>query len=127
MHNYAGREYAQPAGRFPANLLLDEEAARQLDAQTGTLQSGMMKPGQHRNHSKGKGGYHGDFPDTVTANGTYGDFGGASRFFYCSKATKKEKGPGNDHPTRQAGGPDEVSLDTPVNAQRWRDLGPIRR
>ena len=29
----------------------------------------------------------------------YGDSGGASRFFYCGKATKKERGPGNDHPT----------------------------
>jgi len=28
-----------------------------------------------------------------------GDCGGASRFFYCGKATKKERGPGNDHPT----------------------------
>ncbi len=89
----------QRLGRFPANLLLDEEAAQQLDAQSGTLTSGKMKPGQQRNRSKGEGGYHGDFPDTATANGTYGDSGGASRFFYCSKASKKERGLGNDHPT----------------------------
>ena len=30
---------------------------------------------------------------------SYGDSGGASRFFYCAKATRKERGPGNDHPT----------------------------
>jgi DNA modification methylase len=86
-------------GRWPANLLLDEEAAAQLDAQTGTLTSGKMKAGQQRNRSKGEGGYHGDFPDTASATGTYGDSGGASRFFYCAKATKKERGPGNNHPT----------------------------
>ena len=72
---------------------------RVLDAQTGTLTSGKMKAGQQRNRSKGEGGYHGDFPDTASAAGTYGDSGGASRFFYCGKATKKERGPGNDHPT----------------------------
>lgn len=94
-HQTAG----QRLGRFPANLLLDEEAAQELDAQSGTLTSGKMKPGQQRARSKGEGGYHGDFPDTATVNGTYGDSGGASRFFYCSKASKKERGPGNDHPT----------------------------
>jgi len=88
----------QRLGRFPANLLLDEEAAQQLDAQVGPLTSGKMKAGQQRNQSKGGGGYHGDFPDMATANGTYGDSGGASRFFYCAKANKKERGPGNDHP-----------------------------
>ena len=70
-----------------------------LDAQTGILSSGKMKAVQQRNRSKGVGGYHGDFPDTASATGTCGDSGGASRFFYCGKATKKDRGPGNDHPT----------------------------
>ena len=30
---------------------------------------------------------------------SYGDSGGASRFFYCAKATRKERGTSNDHPT----------------------------
>jgi DNA modification methylase len=46
-------------GRFPANLILDEEAGRMLDEQQE----------------------------------------GASRFFYCAKASKKERGEGNNHPT----------------------------
>lgn len=29
----------------------------------------------------------------------YDDTGGASRFFYCAKASKEERGPGNNHPT----------------------------
>ena len=62
-----------------------------------------MKAGQQRNRSKGGGGYHGDFPDTASEQGTYGDSGGASRFFYVAKAAKKERnpaqGPKNDHPT----------------------------
>ena len=73
--------------------------AGMLDAQTGTLKSGMMKPGQQRRKSKGKGGYHDHMPDEATASGTYGDIGGASRFFYCPKATKKERGEDNTHPT----------------------------
>ena len=81
-------------GRWPANLLLDDEAAVQLDAQTGTLTSGSncvrTKPG---------GGYHGRLGKAGDVQVSYGDSGGASRFFYCSKATKKERGSGNDHPT----------------------------
>jgi site-specific DNA-methyltransferase (adenine-specific) len=95
------------SGRWPANLLLDEEAAGRLDEQTGTLTSGLMKAGQQRNRSRGEGGGapsgSGDFPDMASERGTYGDSGGASRFFYVAKATKKERnpaqGPKNDHPT----------------------------
>ena len=78
-------------GRWPANLLLDDEAARQLDAQTGNIKSGMMKAGQQRKASKGNGGYHGNMPDTATAHPTYGDSGGASRFFYCPKASRRDR------------------------------------
>jgi site-specific DNA-methyltransferase (adenine-specific) len=90
------------SGRWPANLLLDEEAAAALDQQTGTLKSGMMQAGQQRSEGK-DGGYHHGFPPTATAAGTYGDSGGASRFFYVAKAGRKERnpaqGPKNDHPT----------------------------
>ena len=30
---------------------------------------------------------------------TFGDSGGASRFFYCAKASRSERGEGNTHPT----------------------------
>jgi site-specific DNA-methyltransferase (adenine-specific) len=91
-------------GRFPANVLFDDEASQQLDAQSGILKSGLMKSGQRRNKSKGDGGYHGDFPDVATASGTYGDCGGASRFFFCAKSSSRERNAGcehlggNDHP-----------------------------
>jgi site-specific DNA-methyltransferase (adenine-specific) len=86
-------------GRWPANVMLDEEAAGMLDAQVGERKSGMMKAGQQRKQTKGGGGYHGNFPDEATAKDTYGDSGGASRFFYCPKASKSERGPDNKHPT----------------------------
>ena len=95
----AGRIGDQSKGRWPANLLLDEQAAQQLDAQTGTLTSGKMKAEQRRKASRSRGGYHNHMPDEATVADTFGDSGGASRFFYCAKASKKERGPSNDHPT----------------------------
>jgi len=80
-------------GRWPANLLLDEDAARLLDTQTGTLKSGTNCV-----RTKPSSGYHGRIGKAGDVQVTYGDSGGASRFFYCSKASKKERGPGNDHP-----------------------------
>lgn len=91
-HPFTGR---QQSGRWPANLILDEVAAEMLDEQSGVRKSGYMRPGQHRVESI--------FPDEATAFGTYGDSGGASRFFYCAKANKKERNRGlderNKHPT----------------------------
>lgn len=107
-----------PNGRWPAHLLIShaEEClpgacvpgcpALVLDEQSGVRKSGMMKPGQMRNASLGKGGYQGDFPDTATHQGTYGDEGGASRFFtqfyYAPKSSTAERNLGcekNNHPT----------------------------
>jgi len=85
------------AGRWPANLILDEEAARMLDESTGTLTSGTMKAGTQRKASKGLGGYHDNFPDEATAVDTYGDSGGPSRFFYCAKASRSERNAGLDN------------------------------
>lgn len=53
--NIDGSRIPSEGGRFPANVILDEEA--------GTL------------------------------------LGGKSRFFYCAKASKKDRGEGNNHPT----------------------------
>jgi len=81
-------------GRWPANLLLDEDAASVLDIQTGTLTSGT-----NCIRTKSGDGYHGGIGKAGDGQVSYGDSGGASRFFYCAKATRKERGPGNDHAT----------------------------
>ena len=99
---------ASPLGRFPANVIFDEEAGKLLDEHTGILTSGKMK--QHI--EGGKYNVYGKmYPRDVE---TIGDSGGASRFFfnveqddledlipffYCAKASKKERGEGNTHPT----------------------------
>jgi len=82
-------------GRFPANVILDEEAGRLLDEQSGVSKSvkSMRGIGYSDSDIYGKGDKNFD-----TERG-YADKGGASRFFYCAKASKRERGEGNKHPT----------------------------
>ena len=82
-------------GRFPANVILDEVAGELLDAQSGTLKSGS----NCRRTKVGSFSEHGGLGRAGDIQTTYGDSGGASRFFYCAKAAKKERGEGNVHPT----------------------------
>lgn len=78
-------------GRFPANLVLDEEAAETLDEQSGQLsQCGGPKK---TTHDKGMFGI--GTPGTIYRE----ENRGASRFFYVAKASKKDKGADNTHPT----------------------------
>src|SRR5690606_9388776 len=84
-------------GRFPANVILDEEAGKLLDEQSGILKSGLLKAGHPYGLGDGQNVY-GKLTG-CTKQDTYGDSGGASRFFYCAKASKKERGEGNNHPT----------------------------
>jgi site-specific DNA-methyltransferase (adenine-specific) len=92
-------------GRWPANVVLDEVAARALDAQAGPRDS------------------HGTVTSLKRAGIGYGssskgnegaiirDSGGASRFFYCPKATRRERNIGgvvNRHVTVK-----------PVALMRW--------
>ena len=75
-----------PAGRFPANVLLDEHAATEMDKQSGHLQTGGPKSG---GATEGITGWRSGNFDRLDA------VGGASRFFpvfkYQAKAPKKER------------------------------------
>jgi len=85
------------AGRFPANILLDESAAAMLDEQSGESKSnGRLR---HNNNVKNRPNFncYGGYGDSITKG--YSDCGGASRFFYVAKASGKERGAGNNHPT----------------------------
>jgi len=75
-------------GRWPANVLLDEEAARMVDEQSGILQSGVFSG--RRNQPKTKNSF-GNFQLRDEAGASFGDSGGASRFFYTSKATRADR------------------------------------
>lgn len=79
-------------GRWPANVILDPEAAALLDEQSGTLTSG-ANPTRRRS-DKFRTAY-GDFEgesECIPARGA--DSGGASRFFYCAKASRAERNAG---------------------------------
>lgn len=87
---------AEALGRWPANVILDEEAAANLDAQSGSLASGAYPerryPDKFRNTYQAYAG-----SECIPARGA--DAGGASRFFYTAKADAGERGTGNNHPT----------------------------
>ena len=106
-------QVVQPQGRWPANLILDEESARLLDEQTGTKKSGFMAAGTKRQMSDNpnKNTYGKFNPDTVR-NDTYGDSGGASRFFYCAKTSRRERNMGLDD---QSGKKVNDGRETPID------------
>ena len=81
-------------GRFPANIIFDEEAGQLLDEQSGISKSNKRPiPKEIKNEYEqiayGKRG------DVETIRGHI-DSGGASRFFYCPKAAKKDRNEGLD-------------------------------
>jgi DNA modification methylase len=84
------------AGRWPANVMLDEGAAAMLDAQSGERPAG--NPAINRRGSTtgtsigGRGTYGTASPQEVITG--YGDTGGASRFFYTAKASREERNAG---------------------------------
>jgi hypothetical protein len=90
-------DYTQPPGRWPANVLFDEDAAAELDAQSGTLKSGSRAAGEY-----GLMGYQG--ADAAPMPAVTSSTGGASRFFYVAKPTRMERDLGLDaFPVRSAG------------------------
>lgn len=82
------RKNYDPPGRWPANVVIDEHAAAAIDEQ-----SGERAAGNHPAHRRGIG-----FTENCggTNAGTNGDrrsteSGGASRFYYCAKASRAER------------------------------------
>jgi site-specific DNA-methyltransferase (adenine-specific) len=96
--DYDGTYTPNEAGRFPANVILDEEAGKLLDEQSGISKS-TGGSGEKSKGALGKNVY-GKYSLNIKASnaGGLGDSGGASRFFYCAKASKKERGD-SKHPT----------------------------
>ena len=83
-------------GRFPANIIFDEEAGKLLDEQSGISKS-TGGSGDASKGSLGKNVYGKYKNENLAANvGGLGDVGGASRFFYCPKTSKKDRNEGLD-------------------------------
>ncbi len=97
-----GRILDDGLGRWPANVVLDEEAGAALDAQSGKRPSASnTKPSTGGTIMSGRpNGYR------AFANGNpyRGENGGASRFFYCAKASRTERDAGLDGFAAASGG-----------------------
>lgn len=93
-----GRIIDDGLGRWPANILFDEEAAAVLDEMTeGTRAS---KPSATGTKFKAVGAFPIENENPVSHN----DSGGASRFFYVAKASKAERNRGLEGmPKKQCG------------------------
>ena len=93
----------QYTGRWPANIIFDEQAAQLLDEQSGIV----TKKGGTYNYVSPHN------PDLTPASFSQGmsghrrftvpsETGGASRFFYCAKASKRDRNEGlDDFETKQ--------------------------
>jgi len=105
-------------GRFPANILLDESAAEMLDEQSGHLKAGGSVSGGEP--SKPAKNTYGEYDRKEWSS--HKDSGGASRFFYCAKASKSERNAGlegmpiknnnvHDNPNRMFSAESDVEMD----------------
>jgi len=77
-------------GRWPANIILDEHTAGLLDEQSGVSKStgGRIGKKETSNIDFGLSGKY------EKGDPGFGDVGGASRFFYVAKASKKDRNEG---------------------------------
>jgi DNA modification methylase len=82
-----GADSTPDKGRWPANIILDPYTAELLDEQSGTLKSGKLNTAQTKTSIFGG--------KTNERFGTYEQSeGGASRFFYVAKASKRDRNEG---------------------------------
>lgn len=89
-------------GRWPANVILDEDAAGELDEQSGTLKSGANPTRRGPGGGGGVAFNHSAGHDCAAPRGE--EQGGASRFFYVAKPGRKERDLGCDALPAKTGG-----------------------
>ncbi len=97
--NYARDPKPDAVGRFPANLIMDEDSAALLDATIGN-RPGMSGGGKHR--ADADVGIFG----AIDGNDSHirSDNGGPSRFFYTAKASRSERDKGCEGLPMSTGG-----------------------
>lgn len=102
------RSPEHPAGRWPANVTLEhhpecngachpECPVRLLDEMSGVSKSNVRPPCPDKPKA-GLGTWE-MHPRKLHLPRGHSDSGGASRFFYCAKASRRDRGEGNTHPT----------------------------
>jgi site-specific DNA-methyltransferase (adenine-specific) len=76
-------------GRWPANIILDEHTAGLLDEQSGQVKGGTWNNTAGARHFNNDGK-----PTDYETKGSDKSIGGASRFFYVAKASKRDRNEG---------------------------------
>jgi site-specific DNA-methyltransferase (adenine-specific) len=79
-------------GRWPANIILDPYTAELLDEQSGTRQAGGFPKTVDRSNTT----IYGKYASEEREQRINLDSGGASRFFYVAKASKRDRNEGLD-------------------------------
>ncbi|QFG09089.1 DNA methyltransferase [Mycobacterium phage ThulaThula] len=108
----ADAEARMASGRWPTNVVLDDTQAAELDAQSGTLKSGLMRAGTKR--AARDGAVYGRLDEDATPRDTYADSGGASRFFPVFRY--EAKAPGTERPSANGVAHPTVK---PLDLMRW--------
>lgn len=106
--------YREQQGRFPANVILDEEAGKMLDEQSGTVTQGHWS----KTTTKGFGEFGGGSSEYKGVGRKDKTKHGASRFFYCAKASKSERNKGLEMYNKKIEcdrNPECYSADVPFN------------
>jgi len=105
-------------GRWPANVVLDEDAAAELDEQTGQLASGANP--KRRSSDKFRHTYSAFKGEDVCTPARGADIGGASRFFYVAKPSRTERDFGCYDLSERSGGEatDRVDGSAGLNSPR---------
>lgn len=91
-------EKETPTGRWPANICHDgsDEVVEMFPTSGSGNGKGAYNYAGREYNNKDTSMFNGDKPQ---APSNYNETGSAARFFYSSKATKKDRGDGNTHPT----------------------------
>jgi len=113
MHHLQGQDWTMDArGGFPANVIIDEDAARGLDQMSGVSPAKAERAG--RRGGRGFGMF--DDEKSASHDGVWPamDAGGASRFFYTAKASTSERDKGLENlptltPGERSGGREDGS------------------
>ncbi|MFU6745129.1 DNA-methyltransferase [Pseudomonas aeruginosa] len=88
------------AGRWPANLIHD--GSPEVVELFPHTKSGVMKGGTIRAAQDAPGSVcYGTYGGNATSADTFGDEGSAARFFYCAKATRRDRNEGCEHMDRK--------------------------
>jgi len=93
-YNYGDGQPRPVQGRWPANIILDPYTAELLDEQSGTLKSGKLKADAYQKERENSSIFAG--AGVFDHKGYEADSGGASRFFYVAKASKRDRNEGLD-------------------------------